>query len=98
MKTEELEENSKNQVKIIKNLHKCLRWCKAYKYADKQSKDFLNTIPLITLLGAKYMRERHWESLKIITNKSFTPPYADPALILGGILALNLHEYRYINI
>ena len=93
MNTDELEEGSKNQVKYVKNLHKCTRWSKAYKYADKISKDFLNTIPLITLLGAKCMRERHWESLKTATKKDFTPPYADKDLLLGGILNLNLHEY-----
>ena len=77
----------------MKNLHKCVRWCPAYKAADKLSKDFLNTIPLISLIAAKCMRERHWESLKQVTKKEFVPPYADKKLIMGGILALNLHEY-----
>ena len=77
----------------MKNLHKCVRWCPAYKAADKLSKDFLNTIPLISLLAAKCMRERHWEALKTVTKKDFVPPYADKNLIMGGILALNLHEY-----
>jgi len=39
------------------------------------------------------MRERHWEALKVVTKKDFVPPYADKNLIMGGILALNLHEY-----
>ena len=93
MDTNELDEQSKNQVKAVKNLHKCVRWCGAYKSADKISKDFLNTIPLITLLAAKSMRERHWEALKVVTKKDFTPPYADKNLKMVGILALNLHEY-----
>ena len=80
-------------MKAVKNLHKCVRWCPAYKAADKLSKDFLNTIPLISLLAAKCMRERHWEALKTVTKKDFVPPYADKNLIMGGILALNLHEY-----
>ena len=57
------------------------------------SKDFVNTIPLISLLGAKSMRERHWNALKVVTKKDFVPPYADKKLLLGGILALKLHEF-----
>lgn len=29
----------------------------------------------------------------MVTKKDFVPPYADKNLIMGGILALNLHEY-----
>jgi dynein heavy chain len=93
MNTDELDECSKNQVKAVKNLHKCTRWSKAYKLADKMSKDFLNTIPLISLLGAKCMRERHWQALQTVTKKDFVPPYADKNLLLGGILELKLHEF-----
>lgn len=93
MDANELDEGSKNQVKSIKSLHKCVRWSPAYKAADKLSKDFLNTIPLISLLAAKSMRPRHWEELQKVTKKNFIPPYEDKALLLGGILALNLHEY-----
>jgi dynein heavy chain len=93
MDMNELDDGSKNQVKAVKSLNKCVRWCPAYKAADKLSKDFLNTIPLISLLAAKCMRERHWETLKQVTKKEFTPPYADKDLLMGGILALNLHEF-----
>lgn len=121
---------------------------------DKLCKDFLNTIPLISLLGNKAMRPRHWmmlmkatgksiparkmsqfslstwhagyhdmSSLRMLrrmcrigflkrtphdhpalllfsrlslprsTGKQFVPPYEDPQLKLGGLLALNLHEF-----
>lgn len=50
-------------------------------------------MPLVSLLGAKSMRERHWTALKTVTKKEFTPPYADKKLLLGGILALRLHEF-----
>lgn len=93
MDSNELDEGSKNQVKAIKALHKCVRWSNAYKAADKLSKDFVNTIPLISLLSAKCMRERHWQALKQVTKKNFVPPYEDKNLLLGGILALNLHEF-----
>jgi dynein heavy chain len=93
MDMNEMDDGSKNQVKAVKTLGKCTRWCPAYKAADKLSKDFLNTIPLISLLAAKCMRERHWEALMAVTGKKFTPPYADAGLLMGGILALNLHEF-----
>jgi dynein heavy chain len=93
MDMNEMDDGSKNQVKAVKGLSKCVRWCPAYKAADKLSKDFLNTIPLIALLAAKCMRERHWETLKQVTKKEFVPPYADKELLMGGILALNLHEF-----
>jgi dynein heavy chain len=93
MNTDDLDEGSKNQVKAVKNMHKCTRWSKAYIAADKLSKDFLNTVPLVSLLAAKSMRERHWEALKTVTKKNFVPPYEDKEQILGGILALNLHEF-----
>ena len=93
MNTDELDEGAKAQIKYVKNMHKCVRWCKIYKKADKESKDFAATIPLITLLGAKSMRPRHWEALMKATKKNFVPPYKDDKLLLGGILELNLHEY-----
>jgi len=60
MNTDDLDDGAKNQVKSVKYLHKCVRWSKAYKLADKISKDFLNTVPLISLLGARCMRGSHW--------------------------------------
>jgi len=93
MNMDDLDEGSKNQIKAVKALDKCTRWCKASKLADKKSKDFLNTIPLISLLAAKCMRDRHWTALKTVTKKDFVPPYEDKNLLLGGILKLKLHEF-----
>jgi len=93
MDINELDDASKGQVKAVKSLHKCVRWSGAYGAADKMSKDFLNTIPLISILAAKAMRERHWTALKTVTGKEFTPPYADKGLLMSGILDLNLHEF-----
>jgi len=90
---EALEDGGKLQLKNVKSLHKNVRWSDAFKTVDKLCKDFLSTIPLITLLGAKCMRPRHWEMLMKATGKNFTPPYEDDQLLLGGILALNLHEF-----
>lgn len=93
MDSNELDDGSKNQVKAIKALNKSVRWCNAYKAADKLSKDFVNTIPLISLLASKSMRDRHWSALKAVTKKDFVPPYEDPDMLLENILALNLHEF-----
>eukprot|EP00904_Undaria_pinnatifida_P003126 jgi/Undpi1/12814/HiC_scaffold_7.g02481.m1 len=91
---ESLEDDAKAQMKNVKAAgHKDIRWCGAYKAEDKLCKDFLNTIPLISLLGNKAMRPRHWLMLMKATGKDFVPPYEDPDLKLGGLLALNLHEF-----
>ena len=88
-----LDEEIKGHMKNVKSSHKCTRWCDAFKSTDKICKDFLNTIPLISALGSKAMRPRHWELLKKATGKEFVPPYEDQQLKLGGLLALNLHEF-----
>jgi hypothetical protein len=48
-----LEDGAKAQPKIAKSLHKNVRWCNAYQAVDKLCKDFIATIPLISMLGAK---------------------------------------------
>jgi len=93
MSMDDLDDGSKNQIKAVKNLHKNTRWCNAYKAADKKSKDFLNTVPLIQLLAAKCMRQRHWVELQHATKKDFKSPLEDKTLLLGNILELKLHEF-----
>jgi dynein heavy chain len=93
MNLDDLDDGAKQQVKKVKALHKCTRWSKASKLADKKSKDYLNTVPLIALLAAPCMRPRHWEQLMTATKKKFTPPYLDKNMKLGEIISLNLHEY-----
>lgn len=90
---EALEDGAKGQMKKVKALHKCVRWCDAFKSVDAMCKNFLSTIPLISMLGSKSMRERHWKLLMKATGKTFTPPYEDDQLLLAGILDLNLHEF-----
>jgi dynein heavy chain len=93
MNMEELEDGSKAQVKAVKKLHKTIRWCDAFRHADKMSKDYLNTIPLIQLLASPFMRPRHWEMVKTAVGKEFTPPYESKELTLGNIIDLQLHEF-----
>lgn len=91
---EDLEDGSKAQNKKLSALHKTVKWCEAFKYTGKVLKDFINTIPLITMLRSNAMRPRHWLLLKNATGKDFVPPYEDEDMQLGGLLALNLHEYN----
>ena len=72
MNMDDLDDGAKGQVKKVKALHKCVRWCKANKLADKKSKDFLNTIPPCSA-SRTCMRPRHWEQLMAATHKKFTP-------------------------
>lgn len=90
---EELEDGGKAHLKAVKALHKCTRSCDAFKAVDRKSKDFLATIPLVTMLGAKAMRPRHWELLRKATCASpndFVPPCADNTVLLGSLLKLDL--------
>ena len=90
---EALEDGAKFQMKCVKQLHKDVRWSDCYKTIDKHCKDFQNTIPLIQSLGSKSMRPRHWDMLMKATKKEFVPPHLDADLLLGGLLALDLHEF-----
>ena len=91
---EDLEDGTKFQTKKLSQLHKTTRWCDLYKDSGKKLKDFINTIPLISMLRSKAMRPRHWMLLKQATGKEFVPPYEDEDMQLGGLLALNLHEFQ----
>jgi len=90
MNLDELEDASKVQIKNVKKLHKCTRASKAYRKLDKITKDFLNTVPLVQLLAAPCMRDRHWEQIQKDIGKTFTPPYKDKNLKLGEILELEI--------
>ena len=89
---EKLEDGGKAQLKAVKALHKCTRWCDAFRAVDRRCKDFLATIPLVTMLGAKAMRPRHWELLRKATCASpdFVPPCVDGSILLGSLLKLDL--------
>ena len=88
-----MEEKAKGLLKKVRGQNKTIKWCDLYKVTEQKVKDFLATCPLIVALHHKSMRERHWKMLMKATGTDFTPPYEDPALKLGGLLALNLHEY-----
>ena len=55
---EAIEEGAKAHLKQIKSLAKYIRWSSSYQSLDKTCKDFLSTIPLISLLGSKSMRRK----------------------------------------
>src|SRR3546814_4859291 len=80
-------------MKALKSLHKPIRCSDAFKHVDKSAKDFINTIPLITLLGDRSMRPRHWKLLRTATKKEFVSPHDDENVQLGDILKLHLHEF-----
>jgi dynein heavy chain len=90
---EGLEDDTKKFIKRTKQLHKDVRWCRAFTGLDKTIKSFLITMPLIQALHHDSMRPRHWQMLKDVTGKAFTPPPEDPNMILQGILDLKLHEH-----
>ena len=88
---EVLEDGAKLQLKAVKSLHKCTRWSNAFKFLDRNCKDFLSSIPLIGLLRSKSMRPRHWNLLvEVKKATNFTPPCDDISIKLEQIFALDL--------
>ena len=80
-------------MKAVKSSHKCVRWSEAFKETDKKCKDFISTIPLVSLLRSDAMRPRHWNLIKNATGKSdFVPPSDNESMTLGNILGLDLHK------
>ena len=93
MNVEELEDGSKRIMKSVKALSKDVRWSNAFIALDKVAKDFLNTVPLISSLGNKAMRERHWKLIMQVTHKDFTSPLTNRDMLLQSILDLNLADF-----
>jgi dynein heavy chain len=93
VQADEMEEEAKKFLKQVKGCHKSIKWCNAYTQIEQECKDFLFTCPLISALGHKAMRKRHWEMLMTATGTQFTIPKEDPTLKLAGLLALGLHKF-----
>jgi len=88
-----LDDGGKLQFKAVKSSHKCTKDSLAFKCIEKRCKDFLASIPLVSLLRSKAMRYRHWQGLITITDKkSFIPPSENVDLLLGEVLSLQLHS------
>ena len=93
MDADVMEEKAKILLKKVRGQNRSIKWCNVFTVTEQKVKDFLATCPLIVALSHKSMRPRHWKMLMDATGKEFVPPYEDPDLILGGLLALNLHEF-----
>ena len=93
MDADVMEEKAKILLKKVRGQNRSIKWCNVFTVTEQNVKDFLATCPLIVALSHKSMRPRHWKMLMTATGKEFVPPYEDPDLILGGLLALNLHEF-----
>lgn len=93
LNVESLEDKAKEQLKAVKSSHKCVRWSPTFRAVDIKCKDYLSTIPLISLLMSKAMRPRHWGALiKVTKRPDFRPPTINNDIILGDVLSLNLHK------
>ena len=85
--SETISKLSKQQVRM----DQVCRTYNVYKELDKTLKTFNTTIPLITNLRDKSMRERHWHELMRRTKVTFT---IDETFRLADLLALNLVDYQ----
>ena len=92
-----MEETAKAYFKKIRGQDKTIKWCEAFKALEKTVKQFMQTCPLILALQSDAMHPRHWAALQEITKKAktfkaFTYPFEDPSVLLGDLLALQLHQ------
>ena len=75
---------------------KCTRWSDAFNTVDRICNDFLDTIPLIVILGLKSMQPRHWKALINVTNKkNFILPCNNEATPLGDVLTMDLLKFSH---
>ena len=93
----DMEDTAKGFFKKVRGQDKTIKWCEAYKSLEKTVKQFMQVCPLILALQAEAMRPRHWAALQEITKKAgtfqaFTYPFEDPSVLLGDLLALQLHK------
>ncbi|CAL6052399.1 Dynein_heavy chain [Hexamita inflata] len=89
--TDSLQDTISKLTKQLVKMDQISRAYPVYKELDQILKNFLNTIPLITNLRDKSMRERHWQELMKKTQVKFV---IDENFKLADLLDLNLHLYQ----
>ena len=93
MDPDAMDDVAKDMQKRMRKLAREVRQTKAFKKLNDIVKDYVNTVPLIATVTHPSMRPRHWDLVKTITGKTFTPPYEDKNCTVGDMLALELHLY-----
>eukprot|EP00891_Asterochloris_glomerata_P001316 jgi/Astpho2/1316/Aster-06188 len=91
IKTEIMEEGTKNFVKEVKSLNKKVRDDDCFKGLDNSVKNFLTSVPLVADLRSPAMRDRHWTQLMTTTKVQFT---IDVNFKLDDLLRLELHKFE----
>lgn len=89
---EELEELAKKMTSKVKKLPKPVKQSDAFKTLDKRAKEFAMSCPLITSLHTPAMKSRHWDELRMHTDKLKSSPIENADIELTDILALELHQ------
>lgn len=89
--TEVLQETISKLTKQQVKLDQSCRAYNVYKELDLLLKNFLQTVPLITNLRDKSMRDRHWQELM---RRTGTKIAIDENFKLSDLLDLNLHLFQ----
>ncbi|KAJ8598543.1 hypothetical protein CTAYLR_001350 [Chrysophaeum taylorii] len=89
---EELEELAKKMASKVKKLPKNVKASDAFKNLDRRAKEFSMSCPLITSLHTPAMKARHWDELRMHTDKLKSSPIENANIELADILALELHQ------
>ena len=91
---EKLDLDGKAQLKSVQTISSSIRWSDAYKDLERQCKNFIISIPLISLLKGDFMRLRHWNMILTVTNGNIVPPSKNSTLKLNDILSLQLYKFN----
>lgn len=89
---EDLEEVAKKMTSKVKKLPKNVKQSEAFKCLDRHAKEFSMSCPLITSLHTPAMKARHWDELRMHTDKLKSSPIENADVELADILALELHQ------
>ena len=88
---EEIEDGAKAIYKQLRGLDKFIKQSDCYTVAEKNVKNFMSTIPLVSDLRHPSMRDRHWAMLMDLTGVKFV---IDEHFKLANLLALGLHNFE----
>jgi dynein heavy chain len=89
--TESMEQTALQYKKTVTKLGREIKRWKTFHAVKERVEQFLKTLPLITDLRNKAMRQRHWDDLRTEIKKNFDPQSKDFTLEKVFELGLNLH-------
>jgi len=88
--TEELVMTVRELEKKVKNMPKEVKTWKLYRWLTEEVKNMATLLPLMNDLHGETMRDRHWNQLMVVTEKTFEK---GPDFCFKDLLDLQLHHF-----